>query len=117
MIKEELKPEFKEELKPEFKEEFEPEVEEFEPEEEEEPVSVYDKYKDLSYEVEETGTLAYPKFHNTLFPDIDKKEPEIVNTFDDVAKKEEEKLNERLLEEERMQREAEELLRSLGIKL
>ncbi|MCR5292893.1 MAG: hypothetical protein K6E28_08455 [Eubacterium sp.] len=117
-IKEEFKPEIKEEFEPEFKDEFEPEVEEVsEAEEEEEPVSVYDKYKDLSYEVEETGTLAYPKFHNTLFPDIEKKEPEIVNTFDDVAKKEEEKLNERLLEEERMQREAEELLRSLGIKL
>ncbi len=80
-----------------------------------EKFSVFDKYKDLSYEVEETGGMAFPKFRNTLFPDIDKEEHVIVNKFDDVAKAEEEKLKQRLLEEERMQREAEELLKSLGI--
>ena len=99
------------ELEPEVEEVVEPEVE---PEPVPEPVNL-DPYKDLDYRVESSTGLDFPEFKNTLFPDLDKEEHVIVNKFNDVAKEQEEKLSQRLLEEERMQREAEELLKSLGI--
>ncbi len=111
----EAEPEVEEFVESEVEPEAEPEVEEVvEPEPVPEPVNL-DPYKDLDYRVESSTGLDFPEFKNTLFPDLDKEEHVIVNKFNDVAKEQEEKLSQRLLEEERMQREAEELLKSLGI--
>ena len=46
-----------------------------------------------------------------------KNEEVIENNFDEVASKQKEELDARLLEEEKKMREAEELLASLGIKI
>ena len=59
----------------------------------------------------------YPEFSSSLFPGLGRGTVEIKNDFDEVAKKESEKLDEQLKKEEEMQKQAEELLASLGIKL
>ncbi len=67
-----------------------------------------------AYEEEHFGNITFPEFKTDLF-NITKHE-EIENKFDDIAEVKKEALAEKLEEEERLQREAEELLRSLGIK-
>ncbi len=59
----------------------------------------------------------FPEFKTDLFPGLSKKEEIIENNFDEVASKQKEELDARLLEEEKKMREAEELLASLGIKI
>jgi hypothetical protein len=59
----------------------------------------------------------FPEFHSDLFPNLNKKHEEVQNTFDAVMEQEQKKLDEKLQEEERMMKEAEALLASLGIKL
>ncbi len=70
---------------------------------------------DLSYDDYYGKNIKFPEFKTDLF-NISKRE-EVENRFDDIAEEEKEKLSETLEEEERLQREAEELLKSLGIKL
>ncbi|MBQ8950300.1 MAG: hypothetical protein IJ065_03915 [Eubacterium sp.] len=59
----------------------------------------------------------FPEFKTDLFPGLSKNEEIIENNFDEVASKQKEELDARLLEEEKKMREAEELLASLGIKI
>ena len=59
----------------------------------------------------------FPEFKTDLFPGLMKNEEVIENNFDEVASKQKEELDARLLEEEKKMREAEELLASLGIKI
>ena len=65
----------------------------------------------------DTKTDDYPKFTSSLFPDLNKEKKEVKNEFDDVVKSESDKLEERLRKEAELQKQAEELLASLGIKL
>ena len=67
-----------------------------------------------AYEEEHFGNITFPEFKTDLF-NITRHE-KIENKFDDIAEVKKEALAEKLEEEERLQREAEELLRSLGIK-
>lgn len=67
-----------------------------------------------AYEEEHFGNITFPEFKTDLF-NLSSHE-EIENKFDDIAEVKKEALAEKLEEEERLQREAEELLRSLGIK-
>ncbi|MBQ6230475.1 MAG: hypothetical protein IJJ74_05090 [Eubacterium sp.] len=66
-------------------------------------------------EITETAADDYPKFSSSLFPEKEVKE--VKNDFDDVVKSESNKLEEQLKKEEELQRQAEELLKSLGINL
>ena len=59
----------------------------------------------------------FPEFKTDLFPGLMKNEEVIENNFDEVASKQKEELDAKLLEEEKKMREAEELLASLGIKI
>ena len=59
----------------------------------------------------------FPEFKTDLFPGLMKNEEIIENNFDEVASKQKEELDAKLLEEEKKMREAEELLASLGIKI
>ena len=65
--------------------------------------------------ITETAADDYPKFSSSLFPEKEVKE--VKNDFDDKVKSESNKLEEQLKKEEELQREAEELLKSLGINL
>ena len=67
-----------------------------------------------AYEEEHFGNITFPEFKTDLF-NLSSHE-EIENKFDDIAEVKKGALAEKLEEEERLQREAEELLRSLGIK-
>ena len=58
--------------------------------------------------------FAFPEFKTDLFPSV-KTDYVIENHFDDVAKEKQTELDEKFKEEERKMREAEELLKSLGI--
>lgn len=59
--------------------------------------------------------LDYPVFRSSLFPDYHKDVVEVTNNFDDIMHEANDKIQENLLKEEQMQREAEALLASLGI--
>lgn len=59
----------------------------------------------------------FPKFKNALFDNLDKDYSSVQNNFGNVAKEKQDRLDASLEEEERMQREAEDLIRSLGIDL
>ncbi len=59
--------------------------------------------------------IEFPEFSSPLFPDLNKEIGNVVNNFDDIMNKENDKLKEQLLKEEQMQREAEELLAKLGL--
>ena len=72
--------------------------------------SVYDSLKKKS-------SIDFPEFKSTLFPDYGQKVEEVDNNFDEIMTEAQDKINENLLKEEQMQREAEALLASLGIDL
>ncbi|MBE5933414.1 MAG: hypothetical protein E7263_08360 [Lachnospiraceae bacterium] len=70
--------------------------------------SVYNANKDK---------LDFPEFKSSLFPEIGQEVAEVQNNFDEIMSVGRDKINENLLKEEQMQREAEALLASLGIDL
>ena len=72
--------------------------------------SVYDALKDKN-------TLDYPEFKSSLFPEVGQEVMEVNNNFNQIMNEAQDKINENLLKEEQMQREAEALLASLGIDL
>ncbi len=95
-------------------EEVEPEVEEIE----ETPYSTYSEQEiDSMFKVPPKKKLDYPVFKSSLFPDYHNEEPEIENNFSEILQEAQDKIHENILKEEEMQREAEELLASLGIDL
>ncbi|MBR3833765.1 MAG: hypothetical protein IKJ73_05580 [Lachnospiraceae bacterium] len=63
------------------------------------------------------GNLDYPEFKSTLFPEYGQEIVSVENNFDEIMSVAQDKINENLLKEEQMQREAEALLASLGIDL
>ena len=69
------------------------------------------------HKVDNKDSLGYPEFKSSLFDVKKDDEEKSDNDFDALAKKESEKLEEKLRMEEEMQRQAEKLLESLGIKL
>ena len=69
------------------------------------------------HKVDNKDSLGYPEFKSSLFDVKKDNEEKSDNDFDTLAKKESEKLEEKLRMEEEMQRQAEKLLESLGIKL
>ncbi len=70
--------------------------------------SVYDTLK-------KKGNMDFPEFKTTLFPEYGQQVAEVENNFDEIMSQAQDKINENLLKEEQMQREAEALLASLGI--
>ena len=76
--------------------------------------SIIDSFDDYGVS---NKSFDFPEFKRDLFPGLMKNEEVIENNFDEVASKQKEELDARLLEEEKKMREAEELLASLGIKI
>ena len=61
--------------------------------------------------------LDFPVFRSSLFPNHNKEIKQVENNFNEIMAKGQDKIQENLLKEEQMQREAEALLASLGIDL
>ena len=93
--------------------EEEPEIMEEEPASEPEPWITPTDF-DISYR---KPKLDFPKFKTDLFPELNNEIRHVDNTFSRIVSESESKLTDNLEKEARMQREAEELLRSLGIEL
>ena len=70
-------------------------------------------YNDLK----EKGRMDFPEFRTTLFPEYGQEVVEVDNNFNEIMTEAQDKINENLMKEEQMQREAEALLASLGIDL
>lgn len=81
--------------------------------------SAVDSMKNESvYEsIKNNNGYEYPEFKTTLFPEYGKDVVEVENNFNEIMTKAQDKINENLMKEEQMQREAEALLASLGIDL
>ena len=62
-------------------------------------------------------SIDFPVFRSSLFPNHNRKIEQVENNFDEIMTKGQDKIQENLLKEEQMQREAEALLASLGIDL
>ena len=77
--------------------------------------------EETSYEkvnkAESKPRLEFPVFKSSLFPNYHKEVVEVENNFKEIVTVAQDKMNENLLKEEQMQREAEALLASLGIDL
>ncbi len=67
--------------------------------------------------LQQKGKLDYPEFKSSLFPEIGESIVSVENNFNEIMTEAQDKINENLLKEEQMQREAEALLASLGIEL
>ncbi len=67
--------------------------------------------------LKEKGRMEFPEFKSTLFPEYGQEVVEVENNFDEIMTSAQDKINENLMKEEQMQREAEALLASLGIDL
>ena len=104
----EAEPEIEEEPEP----ELEPEIEQ-EPEPEVRPEPTPMDF-DISYK---KSKLEFPKFKTSLFPNYNSEIKHVDNNFNQIVSESNSKLNDNLEKEAQMQREAEELLRSLGIEL
>ena len=128
------------ETKPELEIE-EPEVEIEEPEVEPEPESIIEKSEtEPELEIEEPEIeepeaeepefrvapfttkpekkkLDFPVFKSSLFPDYHKEVKNVENNFDEIMEEAQDKMTENMRKEAQMQKEAEELLASLGISL
>ena len=61
--------------------------------------------------------MDYPEFKSSLFPELGESVASVENNFNEIMTEAQDKINENLLKEEQMQREAEALLASLGIDL
>ena len=79
--------------------------------------SAVDSMKNESvYEsIKKNNGFDYPEFKTTLFPEYGKEVVEVENNFNEIMTRAQDKINENLMKEEQMQREAEALLASLGI--
>ena len=104
---EELEVEVEEDIEVETEEEFEEEVQ-VEPEIEEEVQKITETPK---------KSIDFPVFRSSLFPNYNKKVSTVENNFQEIMTAGKDKIQENLLKEEQMQREAEALLASLGIDL
>ena len=86
---------------------------------------VYNVYKTTSIlegesvynAMKEKGRMEFPEFKTSLFPEYGKEIVEVKNNFDEIMTSAQDKINENLLKEEQMQKEAEAILASLGIDL
>ncbi len=67
--------------------------------------------------LQQKGKLDYPEFKSSLFPEFGESVASVENNFNEIMTEGQDKINENLLKEEQMQREAEALLASLGIDL
>ena len=67
--------------------------------------------------LQQKGKLDYPEFKSSLFPELGESVASVENNFNEIMTEAQDKINENLLKEEQMQREAEALLASLGIDL
>lgn len=81
--------------------------------------SAVDSMKNESvYEsIKSNSGFDYPEFKTTLFPEYGKDVAAVENNFNEIMTRAQDKINENLMKEEQMQREAEALLASLGIDL
>ncbi|MCI6240621.1 MAG: hypothetical protein MR625_05340, partial [Clostridium sp.] len=109
----------------------EPEVEIEEPEVEPEPESIIEESEtEPELEIEEPEfrvapfttkpekkKLDFPVFKSSLFPDYHKEVKNVENNFDEIMEEAQDKMTENMRKEAQMQKEAEELLASLGISL
>ncbi len=116
----ETEPEVEAEAETEAEPEIEAEAEiEAEPEVEAEAETEAEPEVETEAETQERtefrSKIEFPEFSSPLFPDLNKEIGNVVNNFDDIMNKENDKLKEQLLKEEQMQREAEELLAKLGL--
>ena len=67
--------------------------------------------------LQQKGKLDFPEFKSSLFPELGESVISVENNFNEIMTEAQDKINENLLKEEQMQREAEALLASLGIDL
>ena len=125
---EDVEPEYEEstieDVEPEYEE---PIIEDVEPDyeestiEEAESIGVSASYGDslngesVYNSLKSQSNLDFPEFKTTLFPDYGQEVVEVENNFREVMSEAQDKINENLIKEEQMQREAEALLASLGI--
>ena len=65
----------------------------------------------------EKKKLEFPVFKSSLFPDYHKEVKNVENNFDEIMEEAQDKMTENMRKEAQMQKEAEELLASLGISL
>ncbi len=114
-IEEETEVESEEELEVEVEEDIEVETEE----EFEEEIQVEPEIEEEVQKITETPkkSIDFPVFRSSLFPNYNKKVSTVENNFQEIMTAGKDKIQENLLKEEQMQREAEALLASLGIDL
>ena len=97
--------------------ETEPELEIEEPEAEE-PEAEEPEFRVAPFTTKpEKKKLDFPVFKSSLFPDYHKEVKNVENNFDEIMEEAQDKMTENMRKEAQMQKEAEELLASLGISL
>ncbi|MDY3726556.1 MAG: hypothetical protein SO015_00225 [Wujia sp.] len=98
--------------------ETEPELEIEEPEVESEPEAEEPVFRVAPFTTKpEKKKLDFPVFKSSLFPDYHKEVKNVENNFDEIMEEAQDKMTENMRKEAQMQKEAEELLASLGISL
>ena len=96
----------------------EPEAEAEEPEVESEPEAEEPEFRVAPFTTKpEKKKLDFPVFKSSLFPDYHKEVKNVENNFDEIMEEAQDKMTENMRKEAQMQKEAEELLASLGISL
>ena len=96
----------------------EPEAEAEEPEVESEPEAEEPVFRVAPFTTKpEKKKLDFPVFKSSLFPDYHKEVKNVENNFDEIMEEAQDKMTENMRKEAQMQKEAEELLASLGISL
>ena len=96
----------------------EPEAEAEEPEVELEPEAEEPEFRVAPFTTKpEKKKLDFPVFKSSLFPDYHKEVKNVENNFDEIMEEAQDKMTENMRKEAQMQKEAEELLASLGISL
>ncbi len=96
----------------------ESEAEAEEPEVESEPEAEEPEFRVAPFTTKpEKKKLDFPVFKSSLFPDYHKEVKNVENNFDEIMEEAQDKMTENMRKEAQMQKEAEELLASLGISL
>ena len=96
----------------------EPEAEAEKPEVESEPEAEEPEFRVAPFTTKpEKKKLDFPVFKSSLFPDYHKEVKNVENNFDEIMEEAQDKMTENMRKEAQMQKEAEELLASLGISL
>ena len=96
----------------------ESETEPEEPEVESEPEAEEPEFRVAPFTTKpEKKKLDFPVFKSSLFPDYHKEVKNVENNFDEIMEEAQDKMTENMRKEAQMQKEAEELLASLGISL